>query len=359
MSEKEKQMWIQKITKIIIATVSLIVLIISLWIMFDCFKKPQDQENFIVNYSSGATADYRVYLKPNKFYDQKSLGKGNKYVSNLIDYIDIDLGYSFKSTLISDSSFSYNVEAIISSDYELNGKSAELWSKKFVLYPTKTSSSNSTVTHNYKESIRISNYSQYETLAKRFREEYGIVADTKLTIVINVDATSNIKGNYNKNVKDSKKITLVMPLNKSVTDISVSGVGESSKNVTQTVKGEMHINYFLLIVSIILIVVSAPICIITFYKLFKITNVSQFILQLRKILKGYGDIIAEVTTKPDLKGLNIIEVKEFEDLINIEEELRVPILYYELEKDNEAWFIITTGNQVYRYILRASSHIKL
>ena len=105
--------------------------------------------------------------------------------------------------------------------------------------------------------------------------------------------------------------------------------------------------------------ISAPVCGITFYKLFKITNVSQFIVQLRKILKGYGDIIAEVTTKPDLRGLNIIEVKEFEDLINIEEELRVPILYYELEKDNEAWFIITTGNQVYRYILRASSHIKL
>ena len=358
MSEKEKQMWVQKITKIVIATISLVVLIISLWIMFDCFKKPEDRQNFIVNYSTSADIDYKVYLKPNKFYEQKYLGKGNKYVANLIDYVDVGFDYKFNTTLPSDTNYSYNVQAVISSDYELNGKSAELWSKKETLVSNKSLSSDSKTSHSLKDTVRVV-YSKYDNLAKKFREEYGIVADTKLTIIISLDANTKIKGNYNNNVTDSKKVSLVMPLNKSVTDITVSGADKTAKDITQTIKGEMHINYFLLIISVILIVISAPICLITFYKLFKITNVSQFIVQLRKILKGYGDIIAEVTTKPDLRGLNIIEVKEFEDLINIEEELRVPILYYELEKDNEAWFIITTGNQVYRYILRASSHIKL
>lgn len=358
MSEKEKEMWVQKITKIIIATVSLIVLIISIWIMFDCFKKPTDQESFIMNYSSNANVDYKVYLKSNRFYDQKYLGKNKKYVSNLIDYIDIDFNYIFRTSLKADSSYSYSIQAIIGSDYELNGKSAELWSKSYTLVPTKSLTSNNTSTYTLKENVKI-NYNQYDALAKKFREEYGVVADTKLTILVNIDSNSNIKNDYNKTIKDSKRIKIVMPLNKAVTDITVTGADSLSKNVTQTIKGELHVNYFLLIISIILIVISAPICIVMFYKLFKITNVSQYILQLRKILKGFGDIIAEVTTKPDLRGLNIIEVKKFEDLINIEEELRVPILYYELEKDNEAWFIITTGNQVYRYILRASSHIKL
>lgn len=358
MSEKEKEMWIQKITKIVIATISLIVLIISLWIMFDCFKKPADQENFIMEYSSKPEANYSVHLKPNRFYDQKFLGQGKKYVSNLIDYVNIDFSYNFKTSLNSDLNYSYYVKAIISSDYELNGKSAELWSKTYDIGTPKSSTVSNVHTYTIKDKVSV-NYSQYDSLAKKFREEYGVVADTKLTILINIDSTANVKDGYSKTIKDSKKINVVMPLNKAVTDITINGIDSTTKNITQTVKGEMNINYFLLVVSIILIVISAPVCIVTFYKLFKITNVSQFILQLRKILKGYGDIIAEVTTKPDLRGLNIIEVKEFEDLINIEEELRVPILYYELEKDNEAWFIITTGNQVYRYILRASSHVRL
>ena len=104
--------------------------------------------------------------------------------------------------------------------------------------------------------------------------------------------------------------------------------------------------------------VSAPICFISFYKLFKITNVSQYIVEQKRILKGYGDVIAEVTTKPDLSGLKIIEVKDFEDLVNIEEELRVPILFYELIHESESWFIITTSTQAYRYVLKSHADLE-
>ena len=102
-----------------------------------------------------------------------------------------------------------------------------------------------------------------------------------------------------------------------------------------------------------------PATIVTFYKLFKITNVSQYLIEQRKILRGYGDIIAEVTTKPDLLDLKIIEVKNFEDLINIEEELRVPIIFYELSGKDESWFIITSGTQAYRYILKSSVEMEI
>ena len=149
-----------------------------------------------------------------------------------------------------------------------------------------------------------------------------------------------------------------MPLNKAVTDITVTGVEPVSTNVTETIKGGRHINYVLLVASVIAMLVSAPICFISFYKLFKITNVSQYIVEQKRILKGYGDVIAEVTTKPDLRGLKIIEVKDFEDLVNIEEELRVPILFYELIHESESWFIITTSTQAYRYVLKSHADLE-
>ena len=50
MSEKEIQVSIQKVLRIIYATVSLIVLIISLWIIFDSFQKTPDEQKFVANY---------------------------------------------------------------------------------------------------------------------------------------------------------------------------------------------------------------------------------------------------------------------------------------------------------------------
>ena len=145
-----------------------------------------------------------------------------------------------------------------------------------------------------------------------------------------------------------------MPLDKAVTDVTITGNEPVNKTITETIKGETNINYVLLIGAIIAAGISGVFGGISFYKLFKITNVSQYIVQQKRILKSYGDVIAEVTTKPDLYGLKIIEVKNFDDLINIEEELRVPILFYELYDKDESWFIITTSTQAYRYILKSN-----
>lgn len=356
MNEKEKQVSLQKFLKIMWASISLLVLIISIWIIFDCFKKTPDQEQLVLNYSSNTNLDYKIYLKPNKFYERSYLDKDKKYISNIINYMDVNLNYIFNTTVLSDTSYSYNVSAVISSDYDLNGVTAELWSKTYQLVAPKSLTKTSSSGFQIKENLKI-DYGKYEALANSFKEEYGISADTKLTILINIRSNTSVS-NYNKSIPVSKTISLVMPLNKTVTDVTVSGTDAVSQNVTQIIKGERHINYVLLIGAIIAAIISAPICFISFYKLFKITNVSQYIVQQKKILKSYGDVIAEVTTKPDLHGLKIIEVKEFEDLINIEEELRVPILFYELIQESESWFIITTSTQAYRYILKSQSDLQ-
>ena len=354
MSEKQKKVSVQKFFKIIWATVFLIILIMALWIILDCFRKTPDTEQFIMNYNATPNIDYKVYLKPNKFYEQKYLTKDKKYISSIIDYIDIDVNYKLNSSKSLDFNYTYKVDASIGSQYELNGVVAELWKKNYNLVPVKSTKQN-TSSINLNDNIKI-DYNKYDNLAKGFKQEYGIVADTFLSINVTITADAKIP-NSSLEIKENNTINLKIPLNKAVTDISITGNAPVTKNITQTIKGHVKMNYVLLIPSIILALISAPICFISFYKLFKITNVSQYLLQQKRILKNYSDIIAEVTTKPDLVGAKIVEVKDFEDLINIEEELRVPILFYELQKEDESWFIITTGSQAYRYILKSSSHI--
>ena len=168
MSEKELQVSLQKFLKIVYATVALIVLIISLWIIFDCFKKTPDQEKMVVNYTTSSNVDYKVYLKPNKFYDSKYLEKGKKYISNIIDYIDLNLLYNFNATRQANTTYTYNVVAQISSEYELNGATAELWSKKYDVVTSKTMSKPSSTGFSINEKLKI-DYGKYNNLANNFK----------------------------------------------------------------------------------------------------------------------------------------------------------------------------------------------
>lgn len=357
MREKEKKVSIQKVYKVIVATISLIILIMSIWIIFDCFKKTPDRDEFIMNYSSTPSVDYRVYLKPNNFYESKFISKDKKYISNIIDYIDLDFSYIFSATKSLDSVYKYSIDAYISSQYETNGVSAELWKKSYNLVPMTSESVSNQASYKVEKNIKI-DFNKYDSLAKKFKEEYGVMSDTRLVIKINISSSEKIL-KQSENISDSKTVTISMPLNKAVTEITVSGTEKTSKNLTEHIEGSTIINYVLLIPSIVLALISAPLCFTTFYKLFKITNVSQYIVEQKKILKNYSDIIAEVATKPDLSGLKLVEVKKFEDLLNIEEELRVPILFYELQDQDESWFVITSNTQAFKYVLRSNLHIDL
>lgn len=70
-----------------------------------------------------------------------------------------------------------------------------------------------------------------------------------------------------------------------------------------------------------------------------------------KILRKYKEIIVEVENKPDVDGKNVMDVKGFEELITIEEEIRLPILFYE-ENDEEYVFLIIDENVVYRKFMK-------
>ena len=109
---------------------------------------------------------------------------------------------------------------------------------------------------------------------------------------------------------------------------------------------DKNTNYVLLLTGICLLIVSF-LFLGTSLKMFLNTSAeSKYIIAQNKILKRYGDVIAETSTKPDFKESNFI------DIVNIEDELRIPILFYENIKGKESWFIIINNDKVYRYILK-------
>ena len=49
--------------------------------------------------------------------------------------------------------------------------------------------------------------------------------------------------------------------------------------------------------------------------------------------------------------MKIVDVKNFDQLLDIEEEIRMPILFYETIPGEEGEFVILFDNMVYRYII--------
>ena len=79
---------------------------------------------------------------------------------------------------------------------------------------------------------------------------------------------------------------------------------------------------------------------------------------LNKILKDYAEIIVEVSNPINLNGLEVFDIKNFDDMIDLEEELKSPILLYETIKGKESVFIVVNDNYAYVYTLNNNSYYR-
>ena len=68
-------------------------------------------------------------------------------------------------------------------------------------------------------------------------------------------------------------------------------------------------------------------------------------------MKTYSEIIVEVDSPHSFDGLEVIDVKNFDDMVDIEEEVKSPILHYEIQKGVQSMFTIIKDGYVYRYML--------
>jgi hypothetical protein len=79
---------------------------------------------------------------------------------------------------------------------------------------------------------------------------------------------------------------------------------------------------------------------------------NEYKLELNKILKESDEKIVEVNNKIEIEEHNLVDVKEFNEIIKVSEELSKPVLYWNDENNEESWFCVIGNNIGYRYILK-------
>ena len=323
----------------------------SIVIILTSFNKPDKNEDMLLySYNINQDLDYKVNLYDNSYIESSYLGKEETYISDLIKEIEIDYTYKYAGSKVVPLSYTYDVVATINGEYSLDEEDSKVWTKEFKLVENRNGKITDKTSMHITEPVKL-NFKYYNNVVSKFRQELHLPIKASLIVVFKINITGEIEGT-DKKINDTKLMTLSFPLNQQAFKITEKYEENFNNNIKPTVEKKEKINSRKLISGIVLLSTSIFIFILFFREIFNIPRKNKYTIQLNKILKEYGDIIIEVINPVSEFEMDIVEVKNFNEMIDLEEELRVPIMFYETIEYLEGEFTLVHNNILYKFILR-------
>lgn len=345
--EKIKNMYFSYKQRIILYFV-LFVLLLCLGLLF-LYKTIDIKKEKVISYNEIGTLDYKVHLKDNEFYQESYLEKNKYYIASLIKNIDINLTYDFAIDTNVDMSFDYNIvgKLVILEEQSKN----KLYERDYILKTVEIENKRDEKTKNIQDNISI-DYDYYNDLANKFKSTYRIDASSKLEIYININ--KEISKGKDINLNETKQMIMTIPLTQKTIDIKIDD--EGIKNTNQIIS-ESKISFSNVFFGILFIIIF-PIFIYVLYKLILLLSIlkpkySKYDKYIKKLLKEYDRLIVETPTEPILINKTIVEIKKFEELLDVRDNIRRPIMYYNLVKHHKCYFYIEIGKTIYLLIIKA------
>ena len=295
-----------------------------------------------INYTENGKVEYKVYLNKNDYYAEEYLGMDKAYIANLINYIDADFSYVFKIDKNTNMSFDYKIigELVI----ENNSGEKRYFEKEYTILDTKTKNINNSDSIVINENVKI-DYNSYNNLANNFRSDYGVDTNSYLNVYLEVESSTDESLNYK--INENNKINLKIPLSEKAIEINFNS---SKQNTTKQVipVGSIIFNLKSLIMEIVLFICAC----VFFVKIIKLLTTlmktqTQYDKYVNKLLKDYDRLIVETHTITNMDNCNIIGVNNFNELLDVRDNLKVPIIYLNIVKHQKGIFYIKNNNDVY------------
>ncbi len=299
-------------------------------------------------YSENGNADYTVYYKDNSFYDTKYLTSGMQYVASLINTINSKFNYEIHADKNIAFKYKYSINGVLRI-MDPSDHSKILYTKDEVLLEevTKEDTTNNIVIN---EDVII-DYGKYNNLVNAYKREYGLSVDSELVLTMNilVDGISDISSDK---IDKNGQLQITIPLSEQTIDIKIDTKAINNSGYLAAGKGFVIKNYFLYIMGIILVVISIVILIIA-VKLFKeYNNFNIYDNTVNRILKDYDRLIVTgQVTIDESKYSNIVIPETFEEMVDASQNLKSPILFYEVIKGEKCFFVIIKDDTLYKYRL--------
>lgn len=296
-----------------------------------------------LKYSEYSGVRYRVHVTDKKYYNAEYLEEGKQYISEIIDYIDID----FNNKITFDKKLDYVATKQVVADVKIVDSSNE----ENVIYESQeTLDEDSKISNkdindiDLGTSIKI-DYRKFNTLTNDFKSNYGISANCKLIVTY----FATYIGDY-KDFDDVKKSTTMkveIPLSEQMITINKTSDVNTTDNYSQTTNTSI-INKTLFIFSTLFLIVSI---VLVIYLIRNITNNNKDLTKyekfIKKTLRQYDSYITE-SKEVNTDGKNIISVSSFKELLDVRNNIEKAIVYVK-ENEKTSKFMIIDEKEIYIY----------
>lgn len=315
---------------------------LCVFLSFGIVKKEEIKET---KYSDTGVVDYKVYLKENEFYTEPYLEKNKSYITNLIDYIDVNYNYIFKIDNITDVSFKYRVIGKLIIENDGGNTKGPLLEKEYVIIDSKEKELNGTNELVINEKFQL-DYSYYNQLANKFRSVYGVDTISNLKVYLEVTKNSPASSSYDIH-ETSNMDEVVIPLSEKAIEIPINTKDNNSSKILPS-SITFNVNYYiigLLALFGLFSIYFIRIIIKSYQKL--ITKRSEYDRYVKKILREYDRLVIETKTLLNLSEFNLIRVEKFTELLDVRDNMKLPINYYCIKEHEKGMFYIKSNNDIY------------
>ena len=330
-------------------------------VLFACFltlcfitasKTIEREKTTPIKYTDVNKINYKVYLKDNDLYKEKYLDMNRAYVASLIDHIDLDFSYLFNMEKITNMDFNYKIMAELIIE---NKNGAKYVDEEYELKEIKAKELKNGGYINIDDSVTI-DYDHYNNLANKFKNKTGVEVTSYLNVYLQVDKKS--ASNLNYKINESSRSNIKIPLSERAIEINLTtNQGTANKHVIP--EGKIVFNPTYLFLEIVLFLITCVFMLkLTKYLVTLIKEKNPYDKYVAKILKDYDRLIVETKTSINMSDCKIIDVTSFNELLDVRDNLKQPIIYNVIAEHQKGMFYIKDNNDVYRYVVKDVDLIK-
>ena len=332
--------------KIKLAIESIVVIIIAVAIIATYFLLTKNEYN---KYTEKAKVDYKVNLKENEFYENDYVEDKTSAVASLINNIEAEFKYSLD--LEQDQEYTYSYKIVAKTNVKENSKSNSI-------YETTEELLNKEVQEGSSKNLEISemltiDYNEYNEKINKFISIYKLDNTTStLDLEMYVYVTNKYDGTQIN--KESKVMTLDIPLTTKTVDISINSNVIEDKGKILVKKSEYENNTYVLVTGSILLVVGIVIF-IKFIKYLLDTRSAETMYdqEMRRILFNYKSYIQKTNNEIDFNNYKVIQIDTFNEILGMRDTVQAPILMYTEGNEDRTKFMIIKDDVLYVNVLGA------
>ncbi len=332
-----------------LVVLSVVLLVIAAWLLYDVRSRSVDTVNLpsVYEYKINQNVATEVTYTKSDYYDNKP-GFGNTaYVSELTDTVKAKFHYEYQATKEANLTWTYLAVATKSAKYILGADAKDInnvWSEDERVVPAAahTETTKSVVID---REVTVP-FGSYRKIMEQYRASLQLPVTTEMQIMFSVHVTGTIDGSP---IDDTRTSVVSAPLDQPIFKLTNKFEKDDKKQVAgkAAVDTQANIRNIERTAAAVVGLLGAGLLV---YSLRRQIFKSAYHRELDRIYRYHDGIIIRASKPVDLTGKHVVAVESFDDMLNLEEEMKTPIVASQVSAEATR-FTILSGNDAYAYTL--------